>query len=141
MRDRAADRPAVADLRVADLAQCLGEHRALRPQQLVVLEVVVARERTDGDRVAVLAHVREVGDAPDVDEQLGPRQAQPHEREERVAAGEELRLPAGAEELDRVVDGLGDLVVERCRDHFAPPSWIARQTRSGLAGISTSVTP
>ena len=45
-----------------------------------------------------------------------------------------------AEQLDRMIDALGTLVVERCGDHcFA--SWIARQTRSGVAGIWTSVTP
>ena len=58
-----------------------------------------------------------------------------------MAAGEQLRVLAGAEQLDRVLDGLGDLVVERCGDHRAPPSWIARQTRSGVAGMSMSVTP
>ena len=61
-------------------------------QELVVLEVVVARERADRDRVAVLAHVREVGEPADVDEQLGPREPQPHERQQRVAAREELRV-------------------------------------------------
>ena len=40
-----------------------------------------------------------------------------------------------------MVDGLGELVVEGCGDHFAPPSCSARQTFSGLAGIVTSVTP
>ena len=104
-------------------------------------EVVIARERADRDRVAVLAHVREVGEPADVHQQLGTSEPEPHERQQRVPAREELRVGAGAEELDRVVDGLGDLVVEGCGDHFAPPSCSARQTFSGLAGIVTSVTP
>src|SRR5712691_9348477 len=44
-----------------------------------------------------------------------------------------------------MVDGLGPRAVERRRDHAAPPfpraSWIARQTRSGDAGLPMSVTP
>ena len=39
-----------------------------------------------------------------------------------------------------MVDALGDVVVERCRDH-AFASSIARQTRSGVAGIWMSFTP
>ena len=62
-------------------------------------------------------------------------------RHQRVPAGEHLRVAvARAEQLDALLDALGDLVVERCRDHdFA--SSIARQTRSGVAGIWMSVTP
>ncbi len=45
-----------------------------------------------------------------------------------------------AEELDRVIGMLGDDVVERRRDHRATSS-IAVQTRSGVAGSWTSVTP
>src|SRR5213592_2983831 len=61
-----------------------------------------------------------------------------------MAAGQELRLVSQpAEELDRVIDRLGPLVLERGRDHRAPPfaCWIVRQTFSGLAGRGTSVTP
>ena len=39
-----------------------------------------------------------------------------------------------------LLDRIGDLVVERCGDHCLASS-IARQTRSGVAGIWMSVTP
>ena len=62
-------------------------------------------------------------------------------RDQRMAAREQLRVtPARGEELDRMVDALGDVVVEPCWDH-AFASWIARQTRSGVAGIWMSFTP
>src|SRR5204862_6811972 len=52
----------------------------------------------------------------------------------------QLGILPPAEQLDGVLDGLGDLVVERCGNHrFASSS--ARQTRSGVAGIWMSVTP
>src|SRR6266498_5127569 len=57
-----------------------------------------------------------------------------------MAAGEELCVLTRTKQFDRVLDGLGDLVVERRRDHVLASS-IARQTRSGVAGMSTSVTP
>ena len=47
---------------------------------------------------------------------------------------------SSAEQVERVLDRLGHLVVERCRDHCLASS-IARQTRSGVAGIWMSVTP
>src|SRR6266508_2895861 len=57
-----------------------------------------------------------------------------------MAAREELCFLARAEQHDGVVDRLGDFVVERCGNHCRP-SCIARQTRSGVAGMSMSVTP
>src|SRR5207245_3695775 len=78
--------------------------------------------------------------AADVHEQSRPRESQPQQRNQRVPAREQLCVVSRAEQLDRLVDGLGDLVVERRRNHV-PTSPIARQTRSGVAGISTSVTP
>ena len=57
-----------------------------------------------------------------------------------MAAREELRVFPLAEELDRVIDALGDLVVERCGNHDLTSS-IAFQTRSGVAGSGMSVTP
>src|SRR5262245_10880620 len=57
-----------------------------------------------------------------------------------MPAGEQLRVGVGGEQLARVLDALRDLVVEPCGNHCFASS-IARQTRSGLAGIWTSVTP
>ena len=60
VRERAAERAAVADLRVADLTGRGGEERRVLAQHRVVLDVVVAREPADGERVAVVADVRQV---------------------------------------------------------------------------------
>src|SRR2546422_203282 len=57
-----------------------------------------------------------------------------------MPAREHLGVLAVAEQLDRMVGGLGDLVVERRRDH-GRTSFSARQTRSGVAGMSMSVMP
>ena len=57
-----------------------------------------------------------------------------------MAAREQLRVVAFAEQLDGVLDGIRDLVVERCGNHRLASS-IARHTRSGEAGISRSVIP
>jgi hypothetical protein len=92
--DRAADRPAVTDLRVADLAgrprdegAALGEHR-------VRGEVGVARQRADRDPVSVVAHVAELLEPADVDEQRRTREAQAQEGDQRVAACDQLGVLA-----------------------------------------------
>ena len=141
MCERAADRPAVTHLRIADLTRCVrrrsgsargGATRAATSLCRVSAPIAIVS--------AVLADVREVGEPADVDEERRPGEAELHRRQERVPAGEQLRVLPLAEELDRVLGALGDLVVERSRDHDLT-SWIARQTRSGVAGIWTSVTP
>ena len=57
-----------------------------------------------------------------------------------MPAREQLRVLSLAEQLDRMIGALGDLVVEPAGITTSPPA-IARQTRSGVAGIWTSVTP
>ena len=55
VRERAADRPAVVDLRVADLAGCVRDDRAVLAQHRRGRDVLVPRERADRDRVSFLA--------------------------------------------------------------------------------------
>jgi hypothetical protein len=57
-----------------------------------------------------------------------------------VPTGDQLRVLARAQQLDGVVDGLGDLVVKGCGIIASPPRLRARLSR-GVAGISMSVIP
>ena len=121
VRERAAEGAAVTDLRIADLAAAARQDRHVLAHQRVVLDVVVAGEAADRDRVAGVAHVGEVGEPTDVDEHRRRRQPQLHQRQQRVAAGEELGVVAVlGEQRDRVVDGVGAGVVERGGDHRPP---------------------
>ena len=99
----------------------------------------MAGQGADRDLRPGISHVREILQAADVDQTLGARDAELERRNERVAAGEEFRI-AVAEQLERVVDALGEVVVERRGDHCLASS-IARQTLSGVVGIPMSVTP
>src|SRR5262249_26297642 len=100
----------------------------------------VGRQRPDRDVGTRIADVRQIGEPADVDELRRAGQPQLHRGDERVATGEQLRIAVGLERSEGSLDALRDLVVERCRNH-AFASSIARQTRSGVAGIWTSVTP
>ena len=73
--------------------------------------------------VALDPDVGEVGEVVDVDEHLGPGQAQLHHRQQAVAAGDEPGLGAVAlEQREGVVDAGGPLVLERCGYlHVSPP--------------------
>src|SRR6185312_12165861 len=84
--------------------------------------------------------VRQVAQPPDVDQLRRTRDPKLQRRDQRVATGEQLGVVVRAEQLDRVIDALRHLIVERCGDHCLA-SWIARQTRSGVAGIWMSSTP
>ena len=119
------------DLRIADLAGRLGKHGARSAEHRVGLERRVARERADRDPVAVFAHVPEIVQPADVDERRGPRDAELHGRDQRVPAGEQLRVLVGAEELDRLLDRPRPVVLERGRDH-APALAAASTARTML---------
>ena len=71
-----------------------GQERHLLLEQVGRLEVAVAGERADGDVVAAVADVRQVGQPADVDEHRRLGEPQLHQRQQRVPAGEELGVVA-----------------------------------------------
>ena len=129
MGDRATDRAAVTHLRVADVAGRVLQQRGVLGEQVGVLDVVVPGERADGDVVAVLADVAQVAEAADVDEHARLRQAQLHQRQQAVAAGDQLGLVAVlAEQADGLLGGAGPDVVEGGGDHAGAPAFAAAST-------------
>ena len=59
--DRAADGAPVPDRRIADLRRHVGQQRRLGLQQVTVLHRVVAGQGADGDVVAAVVDVVEIG--------------------------------------------------------------------------------
>jgi hypothetical protein len=84
----------VAHLGIANLVGGEGQQGDLLLQQRRRLEVVVARQGADGDLVTTLLDVRQVGNPSDVDEHRRDGQPQLHERQKRMAAGQQLGLVA-----------------------------------------------
>src|SRR5438552_15014814 len=100
----------------------------------------MAGERTHADLAVIGLDVREVAQPTDVDDDRGCGQPQLHQRQQRVATSEQLGVVAElAEQTDGLVDGRRPLVIKGGWDH-ARASWIAAHTRSGVAGMSMSVT-
>ena len=94
VRQRAADRAAVPDLRVADLAGRVRQQRDGLGQQRGVLQVAVPGQRADRDVPGRVADVAQLAQPGHIDEHLGLGQPQLHQRQQRVAAGQELGLVA-----------------------------------------------
>ena len=117
MRDRAADRASVTHLRIADQRSGLRDHRTMLREHRVARELSVPCERTDRDPIAVLTDVTQLVEASDVDEQRGTRDAQAHGGNERVPAGEKLRVLVAAEQGNGLIDRLRPLVVEGRGNH------------------------
>ena len=123
---RTGERAAVANLRVADFTGRSREERDVLGEDLAVLDVVVAGEPTDRDVVAGVVDVREVAEAAHVDEHRRGGEAELHERQQRVPAGEDLGVVAVlGEQRDRFVDGVGACVGELGRDHERLPALMA----------------
>ena len=80
-------------------------------------------EGADGEVVARIAHIGKFCDAPDVEHDGRRRESELHERDQRMATGQQLGLVAVlGQQLQGVPGRLGPHVVERRRDHEAPPS-------------------
>ena len=98
MGQRAAQGAAVTHLGITDLVGGVGEQRDLLLQQRRRLEVVVAGQGADGDLVAALLDVRKIGNPSDVDEHRRDGESQLHQRQQRMAAGDQLGLVAVLDE-------------------------------------------
>ena len=137
--DRAADRAAVADLGVADLAGGVGQQRHVGLQHLGDLEVAMAGQGADGDVVAVVADVGQVRaggrcrSAPTGD----ARRSFISGSSEWPPARSLASSPCSTEQADRLGGRFGPPVVERCRDHAFPlGTWCAGVVTPAPCGLT-----
>ena len=126
--ERAAQRPAVAHLLVGDRRR---DHRG--QAQVAGRHLVMRRHRADAGGPVVALDAGQLADPAQVHQQRRRRQPQLHQRQQRVAAGEELRvLAAVAQRAQRRVERLGSDVVELGAGSC--PTSLARRGRSGAGG-------
>ncbi len=116
----AADGAAVAHLRIADLGRRLGHDRARLLEHVGRGELGVGGERADAHARSRALDAGELLDAADVDQVGGLRQPQLHHRQQAVAAGEELGVLLRAQEVERLSDARGAVIVELGRVHLKP---------------------
>ena len=113
MGQAAAQRAAIADLRIANFTGRVGHARALLAEQRRRGDRVVDRGGADLDLSLVFSDVRERLDPGDIDERLWFTQAKLHQRHKAVPAGDKL---GGAircrQPLDRIVERGRTRVVE-----------------------------
>ena len=135
MGQRAADRAAVAHLCVSDPGGEAGEPRNRLPHHRRRGDLVVGGECADHQGIAA-ADLAEGGDAGERHHIRGLRQIELQHGQQALSAREELGLAVILEQRDRVGDRLGTMEFEAL--HAAPPpaARIARQTFSGVAGMS-----
>ncbi len=81
MGKRAADRAAMPHLRIADQPGGVRHERVVLLDERRRGEVVVPRQRADRKRIGLVADVRQLRELADVDEQSGPRDPQPQQRQ------------------------------------------------------------
>ena len=122
MGERAADRSTVTNLRVANMSGSMRKERRICGEQRADFEIAMTSECADRDVIARIVDVTKVIEAADIDEHRWRGEPQLHEREERMAAGQELGFVAMlGQRGDRGVDGVSAEVLERCGNHFEAP--------------------
>ena len=99
MGDRPADRAAVADLDVADVDASRQEPELRRGDQ----QVGVGRQGADRDAPSSAVAALELGEPADVDERRVDGQAELQERQQALAAGQDLGA-SSADEPERLLD-------------------------------------
>src|SRR6266550_4782903 len=123
MRDRAADRAPVPNLRVADPAGDVVEQRVMIDDGRVLMDLPMRRPGTDPKLVVSFDDAVETGDVPEVDQETGLSEPQLEERNQAVATGQQLRLTlALREDLQSAVQVWRPDIVEGCGNHARPSS-------------------
>ena len=114
LRQRAADRAAVADRGIGDHLLGVDEDREVPGEQLGLEQLAVAGHRPDPDLPVRLPDVGELVEVVDVDQALGVGEPQLHHRQQAVPAGQDAGLgPVALEQLDRVLHAGRPLVLDR----------------------------
>src|SRR5438270_4917536 len=109
-----------------------------------MLELGMRNHRADPPAAVLPLHAVQPRNATQVDQQRRGGEPQLHQRQQRVAAGQQLGLVAIlVQHPDRLLERVRRFVIELGGDHWAPPfaSWIAPQTRIGVNGMLMYVTP
>ena len=99
------------------------------------------RERADREPVAGVADVRSSSSRPMSTSSAGRAKRSLISGSSEWPPASSFASSRAAEQLDRVVDRLGHARSRTRAGIIDRASWIARQTRSGVAGMSMSVTP
>ena len=109
--------PSIADRLVADLWQRPGQQRRGRFDLLRPLGPGVRHARAHCQRAVVVTDVGELGQPCDVDQMLGRAEPQRHQRDEALAAREDLDVVVLGEERQRLLERLGPVVRESRQLH------------------------
>ena len=118
MCQRPADRAAIADLRIRDRPGHPGDD----PQIWGVLERGVRGQRPDPPGAVLALDPVQPGDLAQVHEQRRRRQAELHQRQQRMSAGQQLGVLATVgDRLDRLLERVRRGVVELGRNHAGTP--------------------
>ena len=117
-----ANRGEVADERIRDHAAGIREDRKPAPDELGGLELGLADERADHERAVPFGDRAEPGDPVEVDHVARGREPELHQRDQALAAREDLRpVTELAEERDGVLEGGRAVILENRRNHARPP--------------------
>ena len=127
MGETAADRAAIADLVMRDVADRLPQQRMRRRQPPIVLDVAPAHQGAEAHAVVADVDIAEPGNAPQIDEQARRRQAEGENRHQALPAGDDGRLGIGPEQSDGFPQGARGLVIEGRGFH----SHASRRERTG----------
>ena len=125
MGEAAADRAAVADLVVRDMANCFHEERMRAMQFLVAFDIAPARERAQSNSVGIDCNAPQLGNAADVDEKARRRQSKGEDRNEALSAGNHFGfVTVLGQERDRAFQAVGADILEACSLHCDGPGRI-----------------
>src|SRR6478609_8105994 len=102
MRERAADRAAIARLAMADMQETRAQQRQAPGHEFGKLEVALARHRADPDDVIALLDADEIRNAREIDQVIGLHEAEVHHRDERLPARKDLRVLESREKFERL---------------------------------------
>ena len=106
LRDVAAHRAGVADLRAGHPARRIGQHAVVRADHRAALDLGQRGQRADLDAVRRFADALQFGDAADIDHRLGALGALLEPAQAVIAAGE---LPAIRAMAVQQCEGIGEL--------------------------------
>ena len=113
MRERAANRAAIACLAMSDMIECCMHQRQAARDEVGEFKLALARHGANAQDISPLFNARQFADTRQIDKMIGLDEAKIHHGDERLSAGKNFGILQRGDKVERLREACRAVIFER----------------------------